>query len=316
MIRADIATAALGEQAEQRVRIAASLLAAWRVRAQVRDWDGTRCTLLVANVADAYGRQAFVRARSRGTPVLAFGANPDDAGHGVTAAAEGSPAPTLAQAMRELLAVEAADNPEQTESSSSVATLPALCRLTESEYSGRAVDATLNGRRIRIRPQEGRVYAASLSDLLSARDTFASVDWALAPGHADGPTQDDGASRSLEAFLLQSAHQGRGQLPAFPAGHYRLRDWPDVGTAPELVGALKIARLLLRTAASPDEIRARCGMDAREVNASLWAYRAANLLESPDIAAMPAATAAAESPVGAFSGVLARIAVRFGLGRT
>ena len=311
MLRADIATAALSEQAEQRIRIAASLLAAWRVRGQVRSWDGTRCTLLVADIADTYGRQAYVRARSRGTPVLAFGAHPDDCGHGVASAAESSPAPALAQAMRELLAVESAETPEQVESSGA---MPALCRLTESEYSGRAVDATLNGRRIRIRPQEGRVYAASLSDLLSARDSFASQDWALAPGNADGAAHGDGASRSLEAFLLQSAHQGRGQLPAFPAGHYRLKDWPDVGTAPELVGALKIARLLLRGPASADEIRARCGVDAREVNASLWAYRAANLLETPS-GATPAPSPT-EQPVGAFSGVLARIALRFGLGRT
>ncbi len=310
MLRADIATAALSDQAEQRVRIAASLLAAWRVSAKVRGWDGTRCTLLVADIADTYGRQAYVRARSRGTPVLAFNAAPDDCGHGVAGAADGSPAPALAQAMRELLAVEATEPTEQIDSGGA---MPALCRLTESAYSGRAVDATLNGRRIRIRPQEGRVYAPSLSDLLSARDSFASADWALAPGHADGSADGDGASRSLEAFLLQSAHHGRGQLPAFPAGQYRLKDWPDVGTAPELVGALKIARLLLRGPASADEIRARCGVDAREVNASLWAYRAANLLETPG-GGTPAPPPA-QQPVGAFSGVLARIAVRFGLGR-
>ena len=310
MLRADISTAALSDQAEQRARIAASLLAAWRVRAKVRGWDGTRCTLLVADIADTYGRQAYVRARSRGTPVLAFNALPGDAGPGVASAADGSPAPALAQAMRELLAVEATETPEQIDG---VGAMPALCRLTESEYSGRAIDATLNGRRIRIRPQEGRVYAPSLSDLLSARDSFASADWALAPGLADGSAEGDGASRSLEAFLLQSAHQGRGQLPAFPAGQYRLKDWPDVGTAPELVGALKIARLLLRGPASADEIRQRCGVDAREVNASLWAYRAANLLETPG-GGTPAPPTA-QQPVGAFSGVLARIAVRFGLGR-
>ena len=133
--------------------------------------------------------------------------------------------------------------------------------------------------------------------------------YTLPPGHADG------ANRSLEAFLLQSAHQGRGQLPAFPAGQYRLRDWPDVGTAPELVGALKIARVLLRGPASADELRARCGVAADEVNACLWAYRAANLLEVPDDAANATAVPALQSPVGAFTGVLARIAVRFGLGR-
>lgn len=311
MIRADIATAALGEQAEQRIRLAASLLAAWRIVARVRAWDGTRCSLLVVDLGDAYGRQAFARARARQTPVLAFGAGAADLGPGVVDANEASPAPALAQALRDLLAVEATAGTETQETATTTAR-PALCRLADPEFSGRAVDAQFNGRRIRIRPDTGRVHAATLSDLLSARDSFASADWALAA--SDEAPDENGVHRSLEAFLLQSAFQGRMQLPDFPTGRYRLKDWPDVGSAPELVGALKIAKALMRAPAGVDDLPRLCGLDARDVNASLWAYRASNLLERLDDASA-AAVAPQAQPVGAFSGMLARIASRFGLAR-
>lgn len=312
MTRADIATAALDEQAEQRIRLAATLLAAWRIPARVRAWDGTRCTLLVADLADAYGRQAFTRARSRQTPVLAFGATAADLGPGVLDANEASPAPALAQALRELLAVEATSHIEPNESTTGAA-VPALCRLADPEFSGRAVDAQLNGRRIRIHPDTGRVHAATLSDLLSARDSFASAEWTLAA--SDDTPDEDGAHRSLEAFLLQAAFQGRAQLPPFPAGRYRLKDWPDVGSAPELVGALKVAKALMRASAGVDDLPRLCGLDARDVNATLWAYRAANLLERQDATADAAVAPPPAQPVGAFSGMLARIASRFGLAR-
>ena len=310
MIRADIATAALDEQAEQRIRLAAGLLAAWRITARVRAWDGTRCTLLVADLGDAYGRQAFARARARQTPVLAFRATAADLGPGVVDASEGSPAPALAQTLRDLLAVDATVATDIPETAASA--LPALCRLADPESGGRGIDASYNGRRIRIRPDTGRVHAATLSDLLSARDSFASAEWTLTA--SDEAPDGDGVHRSLEAFLLQAAFQGRAQLPAFPAGRYRLKDWPDVGSAPELVGALKIAKALMRAPAGVDELPRLCGIDARDVHATLWAYRAANLLERLDAAGAAVASAPAQ-PVGTFSGVLARIASRFGLAR-
>lgn len=312
MTRADIATAALDEQAEQRIRLASTLLAAWRIAARVRAWDGTRCTVLVVDLGDAYGRQAFARARARQTPVLAFRATAADLGPGVVDANEGNPAPALAQALRDLLAVEATAGTETNETATPTA-LPALCRLADPEFNGRAVDAQLNGRRIRIRPDTGRVHAATLSDLLSARDSFASADWTLAA--SDETPDEDGVHRSLEAFLLQAAFHGRTQLPEFPAGRHRLKDWPDIGSAPELVGALKVAKALMRASAGVDELPRLCGLDPRDVNATLWAYRAANLLERQDATADAAVAPAPAQPVGAFSGMLARIASRFGLAR-
>ncbi|NOT86788.1 MAG: hypothetical protein HOP03_01235 [Lysobacter sp.] len=310
MIRFDIAIAALSEQAEQRIRIAAILLAAYRIRAQVRTWDGTRCGALVADVSDAYGRQAVALAKRRGTPMLLFGADGQAPEPGIALTTEANPAPILAQTLRELLgAVEPVDG----QAIAAGGPTPALCRLAEPEFSGRAVDATYGGRIVRIRPEAGRVYAPTFSDLLSARDSFASAEWHLSTADGETPATDDGgANRSLEAFLLQAAFQGRDQLPAFPPGRYQLKEWPDVGSAPELVGALKIAKLLLREAASAEELLACSKVGARDINASLWAYRAANLLDAQG------ESAGGEPPprpsAGAFSGILARIASRFGLG--
>ncbi len=312
MIRADIATAALNEQVEQRIRIAASLLPAYRIGAKVRPWDGTRCSLLITDLSDAYGHQAFELAKKRGTPVLAISDNPVDIETECVIVSENSPAPVLAQHLRELLT---RDLPAESATVADVNdSFPALCRLAAPQYRGRPVDAICNGRTIHIRPVEGRVYANTLSDLLSACDSFSSSAWELQIASAsDHATHTDGASRSLEAFLLQTAFHGRDQLPSFPAGRYQLNDWPDVGTAPELIGALKVARSLLRAAASERELRLACDVSEEEVKASLWAYQASNLLFSSDNSAD--AIRSAPAPTALFSGILGRIANRFGLGR-
>lgn len=309
MIRADISFSALGEQAEQRVRQAGQLLAAYRIRAKIRPWDGTRCDLLVTDLSDAYGRKTYDRARSRGTPVLAFGTDVHATDDGTGIALDNSLAPVLAQSMRELLALDARNDDGDADNDA----MPALCRLAGADLKGRGVDATWNGRVVCIRPEEGRVYAPTLSDLLSAIDTFCSEDWSLARSEDGARPPEDGASRSLEAFLLQAAFAARDALPRFPEGRYRLSDWPDVGSAPELVDSLKIAKLLLDGGASPADLARTGQVGIADVNATLWAYAAANLLDMP--VAMPK-EAPPPQPVRAFSGIMARIAQRFGLARS
>ena len=318
MTRADIATAALNDQVEQRIRIAASLLLATRVdtnvrpiNAKVRPWDGTRCDLLIADLSDAYGCQAFARAEKRGTAVLAIGDKPPGIGVQCEAVPASSPAPVLAKHMRDLLThgehSDAGDHAVD-------GALPALCRLAEPEYRGRPVDAAYDGRAVHIRPETGRIYATTLSDLVSARDSFSSAAWKLQVCTSSDRTEPtDGASRSLEAFLLQATHHCRGQLPSFPKGRYQLKEWPDVGTAPEFIGALKVARSLLRAPATARELQQICMLGEEEVNASLWAYQASNLLlaanGADDEARLPS------PPTARFSGILSRIASRFGLVR-
>lgn len=310
MISVDIATAALNDTIEQRVRIAASVLPAFHIRAKVRAWDGTRCGVLVTDIFDAYGRQAYALAVKRNTPVLLIGEPHGQTLPGALSTSPNSPAPVIAQLLREMLGSNTKGDKDPDEIVVG-GRQSALCRLIEPEFSGHPVDATYNGRAIHIRPGEGRVYAPTFSDLLSARDSFSIADWQLSvPNESDVSYRNDGASKSLEAFLLQSAFHGRSQLPAFPDGRYQLTEWPDVGSAPELIGALKAAKALLRGPASANELHVACRVDPQEINACLWAYRAANLLvsSSENIEVRPP-----PRQVGAFSGMLSRIASRFGL---
>lgn len=308
MLRADITFSALCEHAEQRVRLAVQLLAAYRIQARLRPWDGTRCDLLVTDLSDAYGQRTHELARSRGTPVLAFGATIDAANGSLRIATENNLAPALAQSMRELLAPEMRADEEVMRTEA----MPPLCRLAGNELKGQPVDAWCNGRIVRIRPAEGRVYAPTLSDLLCGIDTFCSAEWTLALSDEGAAPAEDGASRSLEAFLLQAAFASPAALPRFPEGRYRLSDWPDVGTAPELVGSLRIAKRLLDGSASASELAAACRIDAAEVNATLWAYAAANLLDMPAMQPREEPAPPATRPL---AGIVARLAVRFGLSR-
>ena len=316
MIRADIATVALSEHTEERIRIAALLLAAHKkIRAHVRPWDGTRCDAIVSDLSDAYGRQVFERAKKRAIPALLFNASTNDREHRDTTASESDSAEILMHHLHAMLAA-ATTSPVAAPNTSASAYADgspqsALCRLTETAHDGRGVDAMRDGVVVRIRPKEGRIYASDFDALQTACVSFASEEWTFAAASGDAPSSTD-ASRSLEVFLLQSAFHGREHLPPFPQGRFRMQDWPDVGSAPELIGALKIARALIRRPMTASELCASCEMEASDVNASLWAYRAADLLEtSTDAPALEPQLNA----IGQFSGLLARVARRFGLGR-
>ncbi|WP_257389018.1 hypothetical protein, partial [Tahibacter caeni] len=100
-MRLDLRTAALTELEEQRVRIAAQLLAAHGGEARVGAWDGTRCDLVVLNADDGYGRHVLDIARRRGVPAVAFGAPRTDAdAQAGIVAAEGSAASLAATLWR------------------------------------------------------------------------------------------------------------------------------------------------------------------------------------------------------------------------
>ncbi len=269
----DIRTAALDDLAEQRVRLAVSLLGAYKLRARVSPWDGTRCHLLVAPITDSYGRQALSRAIGRQTPVIALGDDSD--GLPVEATSPNSPAAALAKAMRELLV----DQLPQPADGTAAASQPAICRLAMPPLRGKAVNARCDGRMLLLRPEVGRVYAASHSDLLAAADSLSGADWEMEV--VEHPASTEGlVSNSIEAFLMRTAYRASERLPDFPEGRYRLEAWPDLGILPSLVGALQIAKLLIGKPMSVKELAAAdyLNADARELNACLWAFAAADLL--------------------------------------
>ncbi|WP_386066147.1 hypothetical protein ACFJIW_16565 [Tahibacter sp. UC22_41] len=308
-MRLDFRTAALSEQEEQRVRIAAQLLAAHGGQARVGAWDGTRCDLVVLNADDGYGRHVLDVARRRGLPAVALGPlRPDAAADGLVVA-EGSAA-SLAATLWRLVGAAATDTAAKT-SRSTRADLAGLLRLAETPLRGADVRATIAGRSIVLRPSVGRTRGRTLSDLLAARDHLGDSGWqfeALAPGVDDAMPSD--SAMSLDAFLLTGALRTRVALPPFPDGEWALRDWPDLGAAADLVAGLRLAQRLRRAAATPRALAEGAGVARELADACLWAFRAADLLTET---AAPAPRAAAPPPV--VRQLLNRLAARFGLAR-
>ena len=302
-----IRTAALDDLAEQRVRLAASLLGAYRLRAKVDAWDGTRCHLLVASSDDAYGRQALSIAQRRGTPTIPLGET--EAIPGVASISAFITASALAKLIRDRLQGDEA--PQAVDVPGAKASRPALCLLATPPLRGQAVDATCNGRSLMLRPQVGRVYAATHSDLLAVADMLSGSDWDMRIVEHPESTEHL-VSTSLESFLMRAAHRSAERLPDFPEGRYRLEAWPDLGALPSLVGALQVANLLIAGPKSVRELAATdAGANRSELNACLWAFAAADLLRDVDPGAK--VVALPQRPPRVQTGLWSSLARRFGL---
>lgn len=327
-MRVDVCHAGLNEFLLQRLRLAAPLLAAKRLKLTVREWDGTRCGLLVADARDGYGVNVLNIGARRAIPLLYFvdpdGGVPAFDGQWLTAA--GCTPLALAEALHRLLDTHAKATKTATAhpdhppgSHGSVALMradepqAALVQLaSDPRLAGQAVEASVHRRRVWVNPQDSRAYAMTLSDLLSTGECLGQGGWAFTPSAAAQATAPGEVSVSLDAYYLRGALRTPAPLPQFPTGHYRLRDWPDLGDAADQLGALRMAGLLTRGAMTPEAIGRDCQMSAEEVSACLWAFHASALLQRVDGDALPVMLVAQE-PRG---GLWKRIAERFGLART
>ena len=300
----DIRTAALDDLVEQRVRLAVSLLGAYRLRARSGAWDGTRCHLLIASADDSYGRQALSIAQRRGTPVIPLGET--EAMPGVASISAFTTASALAKVIRDQLQGAA---PQAVAAADTRTAQPALCRLATPPLRGQAVNVVCHGRALMLRPQVGRVYAATHSDLLAVADALSGSDWEMTVVERPESTESL-MSASLESFLMRAAHRSAEHLPDFPEGRYRLEAWHDLGALPSLVGALQVANLLI---ASPKSMRelADAGADRSELNACLWAFAAADLLRDVDPASKVVALPQRQQRMQ--TGLWSSLARRFGL---
>lgn len=318
-MRIDLRTAALTDSEDQRVRFAANLLGAVRIEAKLSPWDGTRCDVVVVNADDAYGRRVMELALKRGIGLVAYAAQaiPFD-GPAQRYVAEGTAA-SLVSALRGVIdAVRKpapAPNPGITAASAAPVREGEACALVDlasDAWRGRDIDLELAGRRISIRASRGRVLAATLSDMLAARDALgeraeAHAFTAVAEGH---PGVGE-ISWSLDAFLVDGALRCRLSLPAFTASAYALRDWPDLGSARETLTPLRIASWLQQRPGCVRERAEKAGIGTDEVNACLWAFRASNLLVLQEPQAAPARPAMPAARVA--TPLLSKLAARFGL---
>ena len=326
-MRAAVRHAGLKQDQEQRVRIAAGALAANSIVASASPWDGTRCDLVLLHADDGYGQHVMQIARRRGVEVIALSATRTGREPGVNWIREDSSAAVLARQMAALLLGDRApESPSEaageaaaasaSEVPASNASEVALVRLSEDpSLAGKDVEARIAGRTVFLLPSSGRVLSATLSDQFATRDRLGEAGWQFRPARkGDIESNRFEFSGSLEAFLLQGALQQARQLPRFPAQPCSLQDWPDLGTTPDAVDALRVVQALQSRALTPATIASECRLDPAYVSACLWAFAAAGLLHrSPHgaAAAMPVTTPMAKPVLGVF----ARLAAHFGLGR-
>lgn len=309
----DIRTAALDDLTEQRLQLAVSLLGAWRMRARITPWDGTSCHLLVTDVDDAYGRRAMALAARRGTGILALGQPRDDLPVSPTSPLK--TASEFAKALRERLQLLAEDTPASTRSTTSAESFP-LCTLAMAPLRGTAVSLRCHGYVVHLRPQVGRVYAATYSDMLAVADSLCATDCAVEPSDR-AANMVDLVSASLESFLLRAAFRAGDRLPPFPPGRYHLDAWPDLGTlSTPMMAALRIARTLTTRPVGAHELDANGLQDVDPVdfNASLWGFAAADLLRGSS-APPPPAPEPRQRSARMGTALWSTLARRFGLAR-
>jgi hypothetical protein len=308
----DIRTAALCDDSEKRVKLAAKLLAAYKINARVDPWDGTRCHLVVAAGDDAYGVQAMAIARRRGTPVLSMlpgATGPGTDGQGDVAC--DIPAARLVKWLAELL--EGRADAEDAAGPDIQDRLP--CLLASNRYRGKRVTIASGSVSVLIDPQSGRAYAPTHSDLLHAQDNFCKAGWTVTHGNTANFVLAQCAFAGLEPFMIAATQRGRQLLPEYPAGHYRLDTWPDFGSLPSMAKLMHIVSTLTTDSSTPQQLESAKGKTTSraEVDALLWALAAVDLLKTAGSgpAAANASTASPRKP--ARSGIWGAIARRFGL---
>ncbi|MCW8194589.1 hypothetical protein F6455_07300 [Proteobacteria bacterium 005FR1] len=302
-MKRNVRFAGVSEPIKKRLRLATNLLEAYDLRVAMQEWDGTRCDLLLVQDGDSYGQHAMLSAQRRHIPVLVFTSDlrPDDAG--LSWLPESFQLPQLVRTLARLLGSE--PSPGRIESTG------LLCVAGDQHLRGQNFEARLGPHVIRVGAESGRVTANTLSDLLAARERIASGGWSFTTDRAPGLAGE--VSSSLDVFFIRGALQLADELPRFPAGLYRLRGWPDLGSAPDLVNVLQLAGGLLRRASRAEELASRSRMGIAEVHACLWAFRAANLLIAVDERGSHLPHEAPPAPDAHKNGLLARLAARFGL---
>lgn len=187
-----------------------------------------------------------------------------------------------------------------------------ILKLASERMRGEAINASKRGRFLMLRPSEGRVYAATHSDLLAAIETCLGSGWELERVQRAKPFKHE-ACMDLVVFLLQVAYRAKAQLPRFAQGSYRLVDAPNLAplSAPlsALGSAAPICSALTAGCTSLQALAASLpgGTDPAEIHACLWAVAAANRLVDARSGEMVGGDRSAAAPVRPQPGVLAAI---------
>lgn len=330
-MRIDLRYAGLTPEWEQRVKLAAHALTAYKIVARIDAWDGTACDVVIADASDGYGIHVIDIARRRGrSSVLMIGGTTGQSDlitDPVLTLSVPSVATvlTLTRALHRMLvhlgwlAEEPAEPVEpMTRADAAIEAIPsALTQLAaHGPWAGKDVAATIHGMTVWLLPSAGRVLSASMSDQVRAREKLDLDGWQfrlLNDAMRAYPIGE--VAVSLDAFYLQGAWRMRQKLPLFPSGNYGLKDWPDLGTAADFADALNIVALLLRKRLDPVAIADAMNIPIEDVSAYLWAFSASGLLEGHDVEIAAPVLQSSAKPMAA-QGLLSRLAKHFGLRRS
>jgi len=306
-VKIDLRYAGLSRADERRVRLASNALAAHHLSVEANAWDGGRSDVLVIDSREQAGAYALVRARELKIATIDLRAHAEESAEVLASVVWLTR--SLHKILRARIEAERADSPRVAASATKP---PALIELaTDPLLVGKPVYARFRGLGVWLLPQAGRIVSTTVSDQLNARARLGQPDWQFEalPTDRDWRPRAE-ISSSLDAFYMEAAWQAREVLPRFPAGQYRLTDWPDLGAAASLVDVLRIVRALLHERANLEEVARASGLPERDVSACLWALRASGLL-SMHLAAE--VRPAPQSKRG--SGLWSRLATHFGLAR-
>jgi hypothetical protein len=303
-ITIQIGTAGLADELELRLSLACGLLAASQLRAEVHDWKGRTCDILIADLDSGYGRIAYEVAVRRKLPVLAFNSNaaaqPED---GIWHLDKHAPAAAIARTLQGILL------PSLQVTADHVEGLLGIC--LQEVGSEEQVLARHGHIAVIVRHKAARIHARSMSDLLAASARLLDSSW-LSSLYAVPKEREYEwlISRSLESFLVTACRQHRAQLPLLGQASYRLSRWPDLGSATEDMAPLRMAALLYRSPWSIPALAHHLDIDIAQVNAFCWATLASGTLTG---AQEHAATVAHTTASSGTPSMLQRVARHFGL---
>lgn len=307
-----IHTLALNDLLGQRLRLASNLLAAYSMEVDIDPWRGAPCDLLVATPDDPLSRRSLDIAQQRGINILVLG-NPNEFPQ-YACAPRDAQVTSIAQLIRKTLAKTSGQL-----SGELADTSVGLHVLLDARWRGKSVDVHYKDHVACIRPDRGRVFAHSRSELDKIRLALAQEGPQAFTVRASDSATINMASTSLEAFLLVCAHESCTPLPELDGHRYKLTSWPDLGSIPQVQKAMQISARLVLLKMSFEELAASAGDtdDLHTIKACLWAFLASGLVSVEETRDVPApgdaSPAAAAGPARPQAGIWASIARTFGM---
>lgn len=302
-----VSVAAISAEFERRMQMASRLLAAYKLEVSIQPWDGIRRDLLLANVDDAYGRNACAIADRRGDLVLKVSMDPTQQAN-ANQINVNIPVAELTRILKAMLQT----SPSSTHTADIL--MPSLDGLGlpgvwRQEWSADRDFSVSHGNIVLvILRQKSLVVCRSPEDSSAAKEAFLSTPWVAERAPQLMPSHGDGLEKPVDVFLLESCVANEDRLPLLE-GRLALASWPDLGALANCEDMLRLAAALSARSRSTQDLAERCSVSGARANAFCWAMYLGGLLTSEQQPfKRPANRASADT-----RSIVSRLAKRFGM---